>query len=91
MLNSIREWIGKRRALRRLWQSDARALLQQDERNAYYNAQRLAARCRARGDQMSFFHWAKVASEIARLSPNAKMDMTVVQAIVDEEMRGHRP
>lgn len=86
MFNSIREWIEKRLALRRLWQTDAQVLLQQDERNAYYNAQRLAARCRANGDKTSFFHWATVAAEVARLSPTAEMNYSIVEAIVAEEL-----
>jgi hypothetical protein len=31
-------------------------------------------------------HWAKVAAEIARISPAVEMDMTVLRAIVDEEL-----
>lgn len=61
------------------------------DRHAYYEAQRMAARSRAQHKPSEFWHWAKVASEIARLSPDAKMDMIVVQAIVDEEMGGHHP
>lgn len=72
--------------LRRLWQDDARVLIEQDERNAYYAAQRLAARCRARGDRDSFFHWAKVAAEVARLSTITEMNYSVVEAIVNEEL-----
>jgi hypothetical protein len=34
-------WIEKRRASRRRMQTDARALIQQDERNVYYAAQQL--------------------------------------------------
>jgi len=74
--------------LRRLWREDAQALIEQDEPNAYYTAQRLAARCRARGDKDSFFHWAKVAAEVARLSPLTEMNYAVVEAIVAEELSG---
>lgn len=59
-------------------------------RDAYYEAQRLAARSRAQANRSGFCHWAKVASEVARLSPVVQMDMKVVQAIADEEMRKHR-
>lgn len=62
-------------------------MIETHDRHAYYEAQRLAARSRARGNSAEFWHWAKVASEVARLSPIAKMDMKVVQAIADEEMR----
>jgi hypothetical protein len=46
---------------------------------AYYEAQRRAARARASHDGVDFLHWAKVAAEVARISP------TVVRGIVDEE------
>jgi hypothetical protein len=51
----------------------------------------MAARSRAQSNPSEFWHWPKVASEIVRLSPDAKMDMTVVRTIVDEEMRNHHP
>jgi hypothetical protein len=50
-------------------------------------AQRRAARARARGDKADFYHWAKVAAEIARISPQAEMDIQMVTAIVAEEER----
>jgi hypothetical protein len=87
MFGIVRKWMEKRRALRHLWQTDAQTLIEQDEPNAYYTAQRLAARCRARGDKASFFHWAKVAAEVARLSPATEMNYSVVEAIVAEELR----
>lgn len=82
----LRKWIERRRAIRKLWREDARALIARDERNAYYHAHRLAARARAQGDTASFLHWAKVAAEVARASPNAEMEMAVVDAIVAEEL-----
>lgn len=88
MFGIVRKWMEKRRALRHLWQTDAQSLIEQDERNAYYAAQRLAARSRARRDQASFFHWAKVAAEIARRSPLTEMNYSVVEAIVAEELIG---
>lgn len=76
-----------RRQIRRSWQADARRLMECDEPSAYYEAQRLAARSRASGQAGEFIHWAKVAAEVARISPDAQMDLAVVQAIVDTEMR----
>ncbi|KUM24418.1 hypothetical protein AU467_30310 [Mesorhizobium loti] len=91
MLGVIRRWVERRRAIRRRWQAAARVLVAADEVNAYYEAQRRAARARVRGDGQEFFHWAKVAAEIARLSPRAEMDIAVVRAIAaDEERRGGR-
>jgi hypothetical protein len=56
---------------------------------AYYDAQRIAARARFSGDGRAFFHWARVAAEIARVSNNP-MDVEVVRRIVDEEERAAR-
>lgn len=90
MFDLFFNWIEKRRQIRLRWQRDARILIEQHGREAYYEAQRLAARCRAQTDRSGFWHWAKVASEVARLSPAAEMNMKVVQTITDEEMRKHR-
>lgn len=84
-MRAVMTWWERRRARRSLVLSDARTLIERDERNAYYDAQRLAARSRFRGDGTSFMHWASVAAEVARLSPTAEMDMRTVGAIVDEE------
>ncbi|WP_287236099.1 hypothetical protein [Mesorhizobium sp.] len=46
-----------------------------------------ATRARLRGDAGEFYHWAKVAAEIARIVPQAAMDIDVVGAIVIEEER----
>ena len=54
---------------------------------AYYQAQRLAARARAEGPGGAFVHWSKVAAEVTRISPRAEMDLSTVQAIVDEGLR----
>lgn len=94
MIDAVRRWIEHRRTVRLLWQADARRLIQQDEDGAYYMAQRLAARARAARDRTTFLHWAKVAAEVARLSSRAKMDPSVVQSIVDDELgagRADRP
>ena len=48
-------------------------------------AQRRAARARHRGDQNEFYHWAKVAAEVARITPHAEMNIDVVRRIADEE------
>lgn len=90
VLGALRHWIERRRQVRRGWQADARRLVWHDEPGAYYEAQRLAARARASGQTGEFIHWAKVAAEVARISPRAKMDLAVVQAIVDDEMRRGR-
>lgn len=87
MLAVISQWFEKRRAIRRRWQADARRLVVTEEANAYYEAQRRAARARVRGEKAEFYHWAKVAAEIARISPVAEMDIEKVTAIVAEEER----
>lgn len=44
---------------------------------------------RVRTDRAEFYHWAKVAAEVARIAPLAEMDIDVVRAVVAEEER-HR-
>lgn len=90
MLRIITDWFEKRRQIRLRWQQDARATIEKYGRHAYYEAQRPAASSRAIRDRSGFWHWAKVASEVARLSSVAEMDMKVVQEIADEEMRKRR-
>ncbi|MER8605657.1 hypothetical protein NKH48_18195 [Mesorhizobium sp. M1233] len=90
MLTAIRRWVERRRTIRQRWQADARALVAADEVNAYYDAQRRAARARVRGDGQEFFHWAKVAAEVARLTPRAAMDIEIVRAIAAEEEEERR-
>jgi hypothetical protein len=85
MFGTLFRWLQRRRDIRRRWQADARRLIGEDESRAYYSAQRRAARSRKQGDRAGFWHWAKVASEVARLSPIAEMDRAVLQRIVDEE------
>ena len=87
MLGALRRWMEARRKIRLRWRADARRLVQRDEPAAYYEAQRLAARARASGQAGEFVHWAKVAAEVARISPRSHMDIAVVQAIVDDETR----
>lgn len=87
MFTTIARWIEYRRALRRRWKDDAHRLLEAEETNAYYEAQRRATRSRMRADKTEYWHWAKVAAEVARLSPEVEMDLTTLRAIVAEEER----
>lgn len=87
MFGAVSRWIDYRRQLRRRWLDDARMLLAVEETNAYYEAQRRATRARLRGDKSEFYHWAKVAAEVARISPQAEMDIAVLRHIVAEEER----
>lgn len=72
--------------MRRLFQHDARQLIERDPVTAYYDAQRVAARARVAGDGLSSLHWAKVAAEVARIS-DGPMDYETVKTIVAEEER----
>jgi hypothetical protein len=76
-------WLVRRKALRQAWQQDARDLISADNRNAYYNAHRLLATAKRKGDRASAWHWAKVAAEVARSCPAAEMDFVRVKAIAD--------
>lgn len=87
MLQAITSWIDRRRALRCRWQEDARRLISTEEMTAYYEAQRRVTWFRVRGDKAEYWHWAKVAAEIARLSPQVEMDLTTLRAIVAKEER----
>jgi len=89
VLSAVLEWIERRQQLRRLFQHDARQLIERDPVTAYYDAQRAAARARFAGDGRAFMHWAKVAAEVARIS-NAPMNYEIVKNIVDEEERRAR-
>lgn len=87
---ALSRWIERRANIRRRWQADARRLVADDERTAYYEAQRCAARARAEGDTKAYLHWAKVAAEIARISSVASMDIEIVRNVIDAEvMRVH--
>lgn len=86
MLTGISRWVERRRMMRR-WKADARALVAADEAGAYYEAQRRAARARVSDDRAEFYHWAKVAAEVARTAPLAEMDIDVLRAVVGEERR----
>lgn len=69
MIGFLRQLIEHRRAIRRRWQEDARQLAATDPVNAYYEAQRRAAPSCAQGHTNEHWHWAKVASEVARINP----------------------
>jgi len=86
VLSAVSAWIERRQQIRRLFQDDARQLIERDPITAYYDAQRAAARARFAGDGQGFLHWAKVAAEVARIS-NAPMNYEIVESIVDEEER----
>lgn len=86
MIAAIGGWIERRRTIRRRWQADARALVAADEVDAYYEAQRRATR--AHGDRAEFYHWAKVAAEIARIALCAQMDIETLRTVVAEVERG---
>lgn len=88
MLTGLKHWFRHRREIRQRWQDAARRLVQFEEAGAYYEAQRRAARARARADGGEFLHWTKVAAEIARISPDAEMDIAVVKTIVERELSG---
>jgi hypothetical protein len=90
VIGLLRQWIEHRRTIRRRWQADARRLAATDPVGAYYDAQRRAARSRAQGNAGEYRHWAKVASEVARIEPRAEMDFEVVKAIADQERAGRR-
>ncbi|MES5047223.1 hypothetical protein ABVB72_18280 [Rhizobium nepotum] len=90
VIGFLRQWIEHRRAIRRRWQGDARRLAASDPVNAYYEPQRRAAGSRAQGNAGEYWHWAKVASEVARIEPRAAMHFEVVKAIADQESAGRR-
>ncbi|HEV7306311.1 hypothetical protein [Ensifer sp.] len=56
--------------------------------NAYYEAQRRAACSRAQGNAGDYWHWSRIASEVARIEPRAETDFEVVRAIADQETTG---
>jgi len=50
-----------------------------------YKAQRHTFRSWADGDLAEFWHWSKVASEVARIDPRAKTDFAVLKDLADQE------
>ena len=90
MIRFLTRWLAHRRAIRRRWQADARLLAISDPAGSYYEAQRRAFHSRSIGDLDEFWHWSKVASEIARIEPRAEMDFAVLKALSDQEKAGRR-
>jgi len=88
MFAAIGRWIERRGKIRRRWQAEARALVAADEVDAYYEAQRRATRARRRGDRAEFYHWAKVAAEVARTTPLVQIYIETLRIIVAEAERG---
>lgn len=80
----LRAWVERRRAIRRRWKDDASLLIDLGDSVAYYAAQTQAARAKASGDQAGFWHWAKVAAEVARRSRKFEMDPAVVRQIYQD-------
>lgn len=85
MIRFLTRWLAHRRAIRRRWQADARLLAISDPAGSYYEAQRRAFHSRPTGELDEFWHWSKVASEIARIEPRPEMDFSVVEALSDQE------
>jgi hypothetical protein len=90
MFGWIKKLVERRRQIQDRCKADARALVSADPIAAYYNAQRMAARCRCAGKTDDFLHWSRVAAEVARIEPRAAMDFKTVQAINDREEARHR-
>ena len=86
----LTRWLAHRRAIRRRWQADARILASSDPAGSYYEAQRRAFHSRSAGDLDEFWHWSKVATEIARIERRAEMDFAVLKALSDQEKAGRR-
>ena len=47
---------------------------------------RRAAAARSRRDADEFWHWSKVAAEVARICPAAEMDIEKLKSLVDREI-----
>ena len=90
MIRFLTRWLAHRRAIRRRWQADARLLAISNPAGSYYEAQRRAFHTRSSGDIDEFWHWSKVASEIARIEPCAEMDFAVLKALSDQDKSGRR-
>ena len=71
----FRGFFDKWRASRALWKADARRLIAIEKRTAFHAAQVEIARARHRGDRSEAWHWAKVAAEVARICPEADLDV----------------
>jgi hypothetical protein len=85
LIRWIRMHLEKRRQYRDRCKVEAHKLVSADPVNSYYNAQRMAARCRCAGQADEYVHWSKIAAEIARIEPRAEMSFAKVKAINDRE------
>jgi hypothetical protein len=90
MIRVLTRRLPHRRAIRRRWQADVRLLAISDPAGSYYEAQRRPFHSRSTGDLNEFWHWSKVASEIALIEPRADMDFAVLKALSDQEKAGRR-
>jgi hypothetical protein len=90
MIRFFTRCLAHRRAIWRRWQADARLLAISDPAGSYYEAQRRAFHSRSTGDLVEFWHWSKVASEIARIGPRAEMDFAILEALSDQEKAARR-
>ena len=61
----------------------ARTLILEDERNALYNANRLARIAALKGDPARSAHWMRVAAECCRVS-DCEMDRAALARAVQE-------
>ncbi len=73
----------KRWRLRRIrCKADAQRLIAIDKRSSFQLAQVEIAKARIAGDKAESWHWTKVAAEIARICPEADLDVErSIQAI----------
>jgi hypothetical protein len=90
MFRFLYRWLGHRQAIRRRWQSDAKLLAGRDPVRAYYESQRRVFHSRSEGDFHEYWHWAKVASEVARIEPRVEMDFDILKVLSDQEEPGRR-
>jgi hypothetical protein len=77
-------WLRSHRMRRLIVMQSAAELLRKAPATAYYDATRAAARARFSRDTEGFWHWSRVAAEVARLS-DCPMDLDEVKRIVAEE------
>ncbi len=85
VFGSIERWLDARAQEREQISADTRRLIAAHPRNCYYNAQRLAARARAKRDLKGYVHWTHVAGEIARTCPTAEMNYSHLVDVTEDE------
>jgi hypothetical protein len=83
----LKRWIARQREIRRRWRANASRLVRLDPQTAYLWGPTTGGAIPRSGDASEFLHWTKVAAEVARIAPAAEMEIAVVQAIFDDEMR----